>query len=54
MTGAFRVELLDAIHDRTQFSSGSESLDRYLRTQATQDARRRVSTNYLRSIMAAG
>jgi len=55
VTGAFRVEILDAAsHDRTQFSSGSEPLDRYLRTQAAQDARRRVSTCYVLLDNASG
>lgn len=46
-SGAFRVELLNASHDRASFSSDSEPLDRYLRTQVTQDVRRRVSTCYV-------
>lgn len=47
MSDGFRVELLSAQHDRASFSSGSEPLDRYLRTQATQDVRRRVATCYV-------
>ena len=47
MSAAFRVERLDARHDRSTFDSGSEPLDGYLRTQASQDMRRRVSTCYV-------
>lgn len=37
------IEPLNRHHDRTAFNSGIESLDRYLRRQASQDIRRRVS-----------
>jgi GNAT superfamily N-acetyltransferase len=38
------VELLDARrHDRAAFSCGVESLDRYLKTQASQDLRRKAN-----------
>lgn len=41
----WRVEPLHAQrHDRTTFSSGVDSFDRYLATQATQDARRVSAT----------
>lgn len=40
----FRIEPLAAIHDRDAFSSGVEPLDRYLRNQASQDSRRRISS----------
>jgi GNAT superfamily N-acetyltransferase len=43
----FRIEVLSAQHDRAAFSCGVEALDRYLRTQATQDIRRRVSACYV-------
>ncbi len=33
--------------DRSDFSCGSEALDRYFKTQVTQDARRRVSACYV-------
>ena len=39
----FVVELLGA-HDREGFSCGSEVLDRYFRSQVTQDIRRRVTS----------
>ncbi|MFD1960679.1 hypothetical protein ACFSHP_19770 [Novosphingobium panipatense] len=38
------IELLDTTrHDRSGFSCGVEALDRYLQSQASQDARRRVA-----------
>ena len=44
MSAPFRLEPLGDEHDRESFSCGQEALDRYLRTQATQDIRRRVAT----------
>jgi GNAT superfamily N-acetyltransferase len=38
-----RVEALAAHHDREAFSCGVDSLDRYLRSQAGQDVRRRAN-----------
>jgi hypothetical protein len=39
-----RVESLDAKkHDRASFSSGVENLDAYLKTQASQDVRRKAN-----------
>ena len=46
MTGPTRVEPLKD-HDRTGFSCGVSALDRYLREQATQDMRRRVSNCFV-------
>lgn len=43
MPPSFRIEALTTTHDRTGFSCGAEPLDRYLKTQATQDMRRRVA-----------
>ena len=40
----YRIELLAKKLDRASFSSGSEPLDRYLKTQASQDIRRRISS----------
>jgi GNAT superfamily N-acetyltransferase len=42
-----RVERLDDRHDRTTFDSGVEPLDRYFRTQAGQDLRKRVSSCFV-------
>ena len=47
MIGPFRLETLRAEHDRTRFHCGVAALDAYLRTQATQDVRRRVSACYV-------
>lgn len=47
MTGRFTIELLAAKHDRATFSCGIEPLDRYLRAQAGQDARRRISNCFV-------
>lgn len=48
MTAAlFRVEVLGSQHDRAAFSCGTEALDRYFATQASQDVRRRASACYV-------
>ena len=47
MPAPFRIEPLSATHDRSQFQSGSEPLDRYLREQASQDIRRRIATCFV-------
>ncbi|MCX6632285.1 MAG: GNAT family N-acetyltransferase [Candidatus Solibacter sp.] len=54
MTPSFRVELLNAQHDRAAFACGEEALDRYLRTQATQDIRRRVASCFVAIEVATG
>jgi GNAT superfamily N-acetyltransferase len=43
----YRVEPLGKRHDRSAFSCGVEPLDRYLREQARQDARRRVAVPFV-------
>lgn len=43
MCGHFRIEPLSDRHDRAAFTSGVDPLDRYLRTQAGQDVRRRAA-----------
>lgn len=40
------IEALDRGHERASFSCGVEALDRYLKTQARQDARRRVAAPF--------
>ncbi len=45
--GDLRVEVLGSHHDRSAFKSGVEALDRYLRTQAKQDARRNVAAPFV-------
>lgn len=48
MTGSpFRIESLSGAHDKTQFVSGSVPLDRYLREQASQDAKRRIAACFV-------
>ena len=46
-TTALRIEPLADRHDRESFTSGVEPLDRYLRHQAGQDARRRVASCFV-------
>jgi GNAT superfamily N-acetyltransferase len=43
----FRIEPLSGDHDRAQFSSGSDLLDRYFREQAAQDIKRRVAACFV-------
>jgi ribosomal protein S18 acetylase RimI-like enzyme len=43
----FRIEPLSGHHDRSQFFSGSEALDRYFREQASQDIKRRIATCFV-------
>jgi GNAT superfamily N-acetyltransferase len=47
VAGSFRIEPLSVEHDRSQFRSGSDALDRYLREQASQDIRRRIATCFV-------
>src|SRR5580704_15566907 len=44
-----RIVLLDEAHDRGSFSCGVESLDRYLKTQAGQDVRRKANAVFVLS-----
>ena len=41
------VEPIGKQHNRAEFSSGNETLDHYLRQQATQDARRKVAAPFI-------
>ena len=47
MAESFRIEPLAADHDRSQFVSGSDALDRYFREQASQDIKRRIATCFV-------
>jgi GNAT superfamily N-acetyltransferase len=51
MTGSaeapLRVEVLGPQHDRNSFESGAEPLDRYLRLQAGQDARKNIAAPFV-------
>jgi GNAT superfamily N-acetyltransferase len=44
---AIRIEPLASSHDRSKFESGVESLDRYFRTQAGQDARKNMAAPFV-------
>ena len=44
---AIRIEPLSDRHDRESFASGAPPLDRYLRHQAGQDARRRIASCFV-------
>jgi hypothetical protein len=44
---SLRVIPLAAAHDRTNFDSGCEPLDRYFRLQVSQDIRRRVTACFV-------
>ena len=47
MKAPFRLEALSDGHDKQGFACGEEPLDRYIRTQATQDIRRRISSCFV-------
>jgi ribosomal protein S18 acetylase RimI-like enzyme len=49
VTAGFVIAPLTAAHDRQTFSCGAEPLDRYLRTQATQDVRRHIANCFVAS-----
>lgn len=42
-----KIEPLGKKHDRAAFSCGREQLDRYLRKQASQDARRHIAASFV-------
>lgn len=44
---SLRVEVLGSRHDRTSFESGVETLDRYFRVQAGQDARKGMAAPFV-------
>ncbi len=54
MAGSFRIEPLSGEHDRSQFLSGSDALDRYFREQASQDIKRRIATCFVAVNVASG
>ncbi len=53
MKGGFVIEPLGA-HDRSTFSCGSASLDRYLREQASQDVKRHMASCFILTETATG
>jgi len=54
VAGSFRIEPLSGEHDRSQFRSGSDALDRYLREQASQDTKRRIATCFVALSVGSG
>lgn len=52
--GVLRVEPLGPQHERLEFDSGSEPLDRYLRTQAGQDARKNIAAPFVLVLPGGG
>lgn len=44
---AYNIEPLDRHHDRAAFCCGNEALDRYLKQQASQDARKNVAAPFV-------
>jgi GNAT superfamily N-acetyltransferase len=46
-TGRYRIEPLGKLHDRHAFGCGVESLDNYLKTQASQDMRRKANAVFV-------
>ena len=44
--GSLRVEALGPHHNRSSFASGVEPLDRYLRSHASQDARKNMAAPF--------
>jgi GNAT superfamily N-acetyltransferase len=54
VTAPFCIEVLGPAHARDGFSCGVEPLDHYLVHQASQDARRRVSTCYVAVEVSSG
>jgi GNAT superfamily N-acetyltransferase len=53
VTETVRIEPLSGDHDRPQFLSGSDALDRYFREQASQDIKRRIATCFVAVSVAA-
>jgi len=51
-TEQLRVEPLGSGHDRSGFDSGVEPLDRYFRTQASQDARKNMAARNFPELLA--
>jgi ribosomal protein S18 acetylase RimI-like enzyme len=51
---AFRVEALGDTHERASFDCGDDVLDRYFRTQATEDIRRHIANCFVAVESASG
>jgi ribosomal protein S18 acetylase RimI-like enzyme len=50
----FRLEALDEAHDRTAFACAEKALDRYFKTQVTQDIRRKITNCFVAIEVATG
>src|ERR1700733_7644435 len=50
----FLIAPLGAEHNRASFCCGEEALDRYFKTQATQDIRRRIANCFVAVELATG
>ncbi len=46
-TSKYVIENLDKIHDKNFFSCGAETLDQYLKTQASQDIKKNIAVTYV-------
>jgi hypothetical protein len=51
-SGDLRIAPLGAVHDRAGLTCGEESLDRYFKTQAGQDVRRKANAVFVLSLEA--
>lgn len=49
-----KFSLLEATHDRLGFTCGVASLDQYLKTQASQDVRRKANAVFVLTVSGAG
>ena len=54
MTSPYRLEALAKDHSRSGFASGNDPLDRYFKTQVTQDIRRHVANCFVAVETATG
>lgn len=43
----YKIVVLDSAHERTKFNCGNESLDNYLKTQVSQDVKRKLSSCFV-------
>jgi len=52
-TRDLRLEPLSKVHDRTSFTCGVENLDTYLKTQASQDVRRKANAVFVLTALSS-
>lgn len=53
VTPVWTIQPLGQLHDRAAFCCGNETLDRYIKTQASQDARRLVAAPFVAAELGA-